>query len=152
MSLRIDFTTRGLVKPSNEVKNHIYMDIGTSNFIISKKKNSDDNFILDSNTTNFDKNAIKASLNNILHFKTGDSPLNPEFGIGQLYELLYSVNDKYAIEKISKTMRSIISTWEPRISIISMPIENTDETITITINYLIQSLNESDSFIYSFTR
>lgn len=152
MSLRLDFTTRGIIKPANTVKNHIFMDIGTSNFKLLKNRITEAEIISDSNSTNFDKEAIKTSLNNILHFKTGDSPLLPEFGIGQLYELLYSTTDKYTIEKISKTVNSIIATWEPRISIISMPIENDDKTIKITINYSIPALNTYDSFIYSFER
>lgn len=152
MSLRIDFTTRGIINQSNRVKNHIYMDMGTSNFKIYKNKITERETVRDSNTTNFDKEAIKSSLNNILHFKTGDSPLNPEFGIGQLYELLYSVNDKYLIEKLVKTVKSIISTWEPRINVLNVPIQSSDELVEITINYIIPALNESDTFIYSFEK
>lgn len=149
MSLRIDFTTRSVIKQANTVKNHIFMDIGTENFKLIKNNITEEEHISDSNTTNFDKNAIKTSLNNILHFRTGDNPLSPEFGVGQLYELLYSVNDKYTIEKISKTMRAILTTWEPRISIINMPIEHDDTSISITINYTIPALNDTDSFVYS---
>lgn len=152
MSLRLDFTPRSIIKQSNKVKNHIFMDMGTSNFKIYKNKITEKESVRDSNTTNFDKEAIKSSLNNILHFKTGDSPLNPEFGVGQLYELLYSVNDKYINEKIVKTMRNILLTWEPRINIIDMPIQNSDDLVEITINYVIPALNESDAFIYSFEK
>ena len=152
MSLKLDFTTRSITNHSKNVKNHIYMDIGTSNFKLLKNRITDAETILDSNTTNFDKAAIKTSLNNILHFKTGDSPLLPEFGIGQLYELLYSVNDKYTLEKITKTIKSIITTWEPRISIISLPIKNEDSIVEITINYAIPTLNEMDSYIYTFEK
>ena len=152
MSLRLDFTTRGIIKPSNKVKNHIYMDMGTSNFKLNKNRITEYETISDSNTTNYDKEAVKSSINNILHFKTGDSPLNPEFGIGQLYELLYSTNDKYTTEKIVKTMKSILSTWEPRIEVINMPMETDDTTIKITINYIIPALNETDSYIYSFEK
>ena len=65
MSLRLDFTTRGIIKPSNTVKNHIFMDIGTSNFKLMKNRITNAEIISDSNSTNFDKEAIKTSLNNI---------------------------------------------------------------------------------------
>ena len=152
MSLKIDFTTKEALKHSNSVKKYIYMDIGTSNFDIVKDRISGAEKILDINTTNFDKSAVKASINNILNFKTGECPLAPEFGVGQLYELLYSPNDKYTFEKILKTVETILNTWEPRIKIISMPLEHDDITVKITINYEIPALNAIDSYIYLFTR
>lgn len=110
-------------------------------------------YIFDSNTTNFDKAAIKNSLNNILNFRTGDSPLLPEFGIGQLYELLYSPIDKYSLEKLNLTVKNILSTWEPRIAVISVPMEHDDVSVTITINYSIPALqNEVDSFVFTVQR
>lgn len=85
-----------------------------------------------------------------MHFKTGESPLLPEFGVGQLYEYLYSINDKYTKEKFSKTLESILTTWEPRINIISLPVKTDENSITIIINYFIPLLNDNDSFVYTF--
>lgn len=79
MSIRLDFTTKSIIKASNSVKRHTFMDIGTSNYDLVEKDGQ--LYVSDSNTTNFDKAAVKSSLNNILNFRTGDSPLLPEFGI-----------------------------------------------------------------------
>jgi phage baseplate assembly protein W len=77
----------------------------------------------------------------------------PEFGIGQLYELLYSPIDKYTLEKINLTMKSILNLWEPRIYVLSIPIDYDDSSITMTINYTIPALNdETDSFVYSVSK
>lgn len=152
MGIRIDFTTKNLIGNQNSVKRHTFMDIGTSNLNIIHDNGR--TIINDINTTNFDKEAIKNSLNNILNFRTGDSPLLPEFGIGQLYELLYSTIDKYSTEKINLTIKSILNTWEPRIVVTSAPIEHHDDnSIEITINYYIPALNNAiDSFVYSVQR
>lgn len=77
----------------------------------------------------------------------------PEFGIGQLYELLYSPIDKYTLEKINLTMKSILNLWEPRIYVLNIPIDYDDSSITMTINYTIPALNdEADTFVYSVSK
>ena len=70
MSLRLDFTTKSIIKDSNSVKKHTFMDIGSSNFRLIKNAVTEKITISDSNTTNYDKMAIKNSLNNILNFRT----------------------------------------------------------------------------------
>lgn len=51
------------------------------------------------------------------------------------------------------TLKNILRMWEPRISIINIPIENDDITVTITINYSIPALdNVIDSFIFTVHR
>lgn len=69
MSLRLDFTTKSIIKDSNEVQNHVFMDIGTSNFELNADPITNNLIINDLNTTHFDKAAIKNSLNNILNFR-----------------------------------------------------------------------------------
>ena len=70
MSLRLDFTTKSVLPDSNAVKKHTFMDIGTNNFRLIKNPSTEKVTISDSNTTNYDKMAIKNSLNNILNFRT----------------------------------------------------------------------------------
>lgn len=61
--------------------------------------------------------------------------------------------DKYTLEKLNLTIKNIIETWEPRISLLSVPIEHDDTSVTITINYSIPALNnELDSFIFTIQR
>jgi hypothetical protein len=70
MSIRLDFTTKSGMPEVTSVKTHTFMDIGTNNFRL-EKNHADDKLILsDANSTNFDKMAIKNSLNNILNFRT----------------------------------------------------------------------------------
>ena len=61
--------------------------------------------------------------------------------------------DQYTDTKIIKTLKDVISRWEPRIVITSTPLEHPDDmTIVITINYDIPELNKSDSFQYRFNK
>ena len=50
-------------------------------------------------------------------------------------------------------MKSILNLWEPRIYVLSIPIDYDDSSITMTINYTIPALNdEADSFVYSVSK
>lgn len=75
MSLRLDFTIKSVLPSSTAVKNHKFMDVGTSNYYLSKDEKSGKVKVMDANTTNFDKAAIKNSLNNILNFRTRRFPI-----------------------------------------------------------------------------
>ena len=87
-----------------------------------------------------------------MHLENGESILLPEFGSGTLYEYLYSPMDKYLIQKIIRTVESMITTWEPRIRVKSIPIEYDDLTIKLTIYYDIPELNVSDKYEYVFEK
>jgi hypothetical protein len=46
-------------------------------------------------------------------------------------------------------MKTILSTWEPRICVLGIPMETDDLSVTLTINYSIPALNnEIDSFVF----
>ncbi len=70
MALRLDFTVKGIIKEPNTVKKHTFMDIGSSNYDLVLNPNTNKLTVIDTNTTNFDKAAIKSSLRNILNFRT----------------------------------------------------------------------------------
>lgn len=72
----------------------------------------------------------------------------PEFGSGNLYEYLYSPMDKYLVQKLTRAIKDLVTTWEPRIRIKSLPIEYDDLTIKFTIYYDIPELNISDKYEY----
>ena len=152
MSIRIDFSPKQFAKEQTSSKNFTYIDIGTDNFKLEKNRITNKEIIIDKNTTNYDKDVIKNSLHNILSFIKGESILLQEFGIGELNELIYSPYDKYLAEKITSTIKTILNTWEPRIAILSTPIEKKDSIIIVQINYTIPALNESDTYTYSFKR
>lgn len=71
--------------------------------------------------------------------------MTPNFGIGQVYEMLYTTFDKHTTEKMLKTIRNIISTYEPRVEILSIPTEYDEDKneYKLTVNYYVPSLMES---------
>lgn len=128
-NINFDFSNRELNvsgKNVTDTKTYIFRDINTSDFIIKTKDNNE--YVKSSSTSFYDKSAVKNALNNILHFKTGEAILEPEFGIGAIYDYLYTPFDKYTTQKIIKTLTDILTRWEPRIQITSMPTSYNEDT------------------------
>lgn len=92
-----------------------------------------------------DMEAIRQSLHNILTFRRGENILDPEFGIGQVYEMLYTPFDKHTTEKMLKTIRQIVATYEPRVEIVSIPTTYDEDKneYRMTVNYYVPSLMQS---------
>ena len=151
-NILLDFS-RKHVYGENVSMTHKFVDIGTNNIKFEKNEN-DDLYIKDTNTTIYDKEAIKTSLKNIFSFRHGESILSPTFGASDLYEQLYQPLEKYGAEKIVKIIKGIIADWEPRINVTSTPMRYFDDTheIFITINYDIPDLQTSDSYELNFSR
>lgn len=155
MGISFDFTNRDLLQQSDDqqqVKKYTFRDIGTSRIVLKEDQMTGKQYLNDIDTSVTDINAVKTALNNIFAFRPGESILMPEFGIGTLYEYLYSPMDKYLVQKITRTIKDIISLWEPRVRITSIPIEYDDITIKFTIYYDIPELNVSDSYEYVFKK
>ena len=155
MSISFDFTNRDLLQQSDDqqkVKKYTYRDIGTSRIKLKDDPATGKQYLNDIDTSVTDINAVKTALNNIFNFRTGESILMPEFGSGNLYEYLYSPMDKYLIQKMTRTIKDILETWEPRIKINSIPIEYDDESIKFTIFYEIPELNVVDKYEYTFEK
>ena len=143
MSIILDFSNEKILHPEDAKKQSFtYKDIGTSNITLTKDKNTGKVKLNDINTANLDEDAIKQSLTNIFTFRAGDEILDPEFGIGKIYEMLYAPFDKYTTQKMIAILKEIINEYEPRIDLISTPVEyNEDEhEYSIMINYYIPSL------------
>lgn len=150
-SLKIDFSVSNILhkdkKLKDNSKSYTFRDINTKGFTV--KQDHDGNpkqaYVASSS---LDKEAVKAALHNILTFRSGEAILDPEFGLGAIYNLLYSPFDKHTTEKLLKTMRRIIADYEPRIEIIKIPTEvnEDDQTISMTIFYSIPALNATDSY------
>ena len=155
MGISFDFTNRELLQQSDDqqqVKKYTFRDIGTSRIVLKENPATGQKYLNDIDTSITDVNAVKTALNNILSFKKGESILMPEFGSSTLYEYLYSPIDKYLIQKMVRTIKDIITTWEPRIRIKSIPIDYDDDTIKFTIYYDIPELNISDKYEYVFEK
>ena len=131
---------------------------GTDNFRLvpngwNPEIESNEYILYDSNTSNFDKTAVKTALNNLFNFRLGEAILEPMYG-NNLYMYLYETMNKYTAEKISRALRQMIETWEPRIEIDNLDIKCDEKTITyyITIHYHIPELHDSDVYNLNLSR
>ena len=149
-NIKFDFSKKRIFN-QDSTTNFKYKDIGTDNIKIHVDRITGKETLIDQNTSNVDVNAINASLTNILNFKNGESILDPEFGLSEIYQLIYSPFDKHSSGKIISAIRSIINAYEPRISIIDIPAYYSEDKqeYYITINYLIPELGVTASFNYN---
>ena len=91
-------------------------------------KTSNGNVYSDINVTNLsdkkitDKNAIKQSIYNMLHWRMGERVLFPDFG-NPLYSYLFETINSSTIEQIKLAIRKMF-TYEPRVKIDNIDIKN----------------------------
>jgi phage baseplate assembly protein W len=109
--------------------------------------------IFNTATPSHDYNAVKNSIRNILEFKLGDRPLNPNFG-NTLYKFIYEPNTADTINKLKIYIKNLLA-LDSRIIIhnIISNISDVDvdlHNISIDIIYSIAGLDNSTS-TYSFT-
>ena len=148
-NITLDFSTEKILHPARKENiTYTYKDIGTAKMNVVVDSMTKTEYIDDTNSSNTDTDAIKESLNNIFTFKNGEKILDPEFGVGPIYEMLYTPFDKYTTQKMISTLKSIIATYEPRIQVTSMPVTYDEEALeySITINYYIPALNLKDTY------
>ena len=88
-----------------------------------------------------------------MRLDNGQAVLEPMFG-NDLYMYLYEPMSEHVIFKMDRTIRSMISQWEPRIEITDIKIfANYDEfTYYIKLYYIIPRLNETDEFTVGISR
>ena len=132
---------------------YTFRDINTTGMTTSTDKftGKESAHVIDSN---FDRNAVKAAIHNILTFRGGEAVLDPEFGLGPIYQMLYTPFDKHTTEKMLKTIREIIGKYEPRVEIVSIPTEYDEDTHTfsMTVHYIIPELEVEDSYQLELTQ
>ena len=151
-NLKFDFSHEAVIHPKGENTGFVYKDIGTSNFKYKEENGNPRVTAID--TSAIDTAAIKNSLNNLLNFKDGEEPLEPEFGISKILALIYTPFDKYTAQKMVSTLKGIISYYEPRIEITSIPTLYDEDKgeYELTINYTIPSLSINDSYKVTFNQ
>ena len=109
------------------------------------------NVYSDINVTNLndkkivDRNAIRQSIYNMLHWRMGERVLFPDFG-NPLYNYLFETINSSTVEQMEGAIRRMFK-YEPRVSIDKIDIKNfSDEhCITLSVNYTINATYEKDS-------
>ena len=107
-------------KQKANTSNFTFKDINTSQMTLHEDKFTKQE-IAKISDPNIDRNAVKAAIHNILTFRGGEAVLDPAFGLGEVYQMLYTPFDKHTTEKMLKTIREIVGKYEPRVEIISIP-------------------------------
>jgi len=95
-----------------------------------------------------DSDCIKNGLKNIFLWNKGERILNPRFGSPLPPYLHEPMNDNIK-KNLQAAVRNAIETWEPRVTVTSINIdeETDDNTYYIEIVYFIPVLNVTDQII-----
>jgi phage baseplate assembly protein W len=95
---------------------------------------------------NFDALAVKQSIQNIFSWRRGQRILDPLFG-NVIYEFVYEPINDITIKNLRAAIIKMLA-YEPRIEIISLDItsDNDQNTINVSLKYLIPKLNVMDSY------
>lgn len=96
-----------------------------------------------------DKDAIKASLIQIVCTGRGDRVMRPDFGCNAFSYVFESDSNMFRTN-VEREVRTALATWEPRISVDGVAVESGNEVtepgqIIITIYYTIRASGLSDS-------
>ena len=103
---------------------------------------------------NVNVKAIFGSLRNIFTWTPGERILLPEFG-SRLRSLLYEGITQQTEERIATEIRSCVSEWEPRVTIVEIrnvsTVDDTeDNTIHLEVVFKIPRLSD-EQYTYSFS-
>jgi phage baseplate assembly protein W len=112
-----------------------------------------DSLIYNSAAPACDYKAVKNAIRNILEFRLGDRPLNPNFG-NTLHKFVYEPNNSNTINKLNICIQNLLAS-DSRIIIHDIATNisdtNTDlHNISINIVYSIAGLDNSTD-VYSFS-
>ncbi len=81
----------------------------------------------------------------------GERQMLPRFGCG-IHELVFSPNNPTTYGTLSEQIRSALTTQEPRIDVVDVRVETTDEQnlLLIYLDYRIRSNNAFYNMVYPF--
>jgi len=154
-SISFDFSNDKILYPKGKNNiSYVFKDIGTSKIRYYEDQKTGEVSVSDRDSSNVNSDAVRSSLMNLLHFRMGDEILDPEFGIGKVYQMIYTPYDKYTTQKMINTLKSIIAKYEPRIEVTSMPVVYNEDKqeFMITINYIIPALMMDDTLQISLQK
>lgn len=149
-NINLDLTANSVFERAEGIKTYTFRDLGTDNFKI--EENNKHNIINDINTSNYNANAVRASIKNIFSFVPGQEILDPSFG-NDIYALLYNPMSDILIENIKSAAKGLLELYEPRIEILSIDVtpDTDNSSYYIKLFYKITALNETDSVGFSMT-
>ena len=83
-----------------------------------------------------DDDVIRDSLIQLIQTPKGSRVMRPDFGTNVI-AMIFEANNEILAEMISYDVQSAIAAWEPRVSVLSVDVEQEDSTITLTITYMV---------------
>jgi len=95
---------------------------------------------------------IEEAIYLILSTAAGERVMLPEFGCG-IHDLVFAPNDATTLAVVVHTVRTALTTYEPRIDVLDIGAESAPEEpnlLLIRINYRIRATNALGNLVYPF--
>jgi phage baseplate assembly protein W len=97
------------------------------------------------------EHAVKKALINLIRTPLGSKPFSPEYGT-RLYDFLFSPNDSETESEINDELNNCITRFEPRVKIVSITTNMSDDGIEIILNYYVVNVSAQQSLTTTITR
>ena len=97
----------------------------------------------------FDENAIKASIKNLVLINHFEKHFHPEIG-SEVRHLLFELPDPQVDMMLSRTITSVITTYEPRVDLIKVIIKHIPDDNSLGVVVIFKIKNTSIPIILDF--
>lgn len=108
------------------------------------------NPVTDDVAKKLDDNAIKQSIKNLILMRRFESPFHPEI-YSQITDSLFDTVTPVSIAMMKRAITYTIENFEPRVSLLSVNIQDNTLTNSITIDIVYQIIATGATSNYSFT-
>ena len=97
----------------------------------------------------FDENAIKASIKNLVLINHFEKHFHPEIG-SEVRHLLFELPDPQVDMMLSRTITTVITTYEPRVDIVKVIVKNIPNDNSLGVVVIFKIKNTSIPIILDF--
>lgn len=95
---------------------------------------------------------VKEAIRIILQTAPGERVMRPRFGCG-IHELVFEEMNTTALSAIEASVRDALLTYEPRIELIGIEIEQMElqrGMLLVSIDYRVRRTNQTDNLVYPY--
>jgi phage baseplate assembly protein W len=95
--------------------------------------------------------AVKKALINLIRTPLGTKPFSPEYGT-RLYDFLFRPADAETESEINDELNQCITKFEPRVTIVSITTDMSEDGIEINLNYYVKNVAGQQTLTTTITR
>lgn len=98
-----------------------------------------------------EKSLIRDAVRSILLTKIGQRYMVPDFG-SLLWTLIFEPNDSPTARLAETYIRTALGDWEPRVQVLEVTTQQVEESLIVTVNYVILRIQQIDQVQLDLSR